>query len=135
VGSFASAIVAGLAGASLVGVALAASGAYDGRYHGDVTLTRGDEGVCGKASYQTTFTVVNGEFNIVWDPVHHIGVNVLVADDGSFSGSQQFNLGGGGKGPATASELKARGRIAGNVLDADVDGKACARHYHLPKIS
>jgi len=133
--SYAAAIAAGLASASLAGVALAASGAYDGRYNGDVTLTRGEEGVCGKASYQTTFTVVNGQFSIVYNQTHHIGVNLTAADDGSFSGSQQYNLSSAGKGNGTAEMLKASGHIAGNVLDADIEGRACARHYHLTKIS
>jgi hypothetical protein len=31
----------------------------------------------------------------------------------------------------TTQQLKAWGRIAGNVLEADIEGQACARHYHL----
>jgi hypothetical protein len=131
--SCAAAIAAGLASASLVGVALAASGGYDGGYHGEVTLTRGDEATCGKASYPTTFSVVNGQFSIVYNQTHHVGVNLTVADDGSFSGSQQYNLSSAGKGNGTAEMLKASGHIAGNVLDADIEGRACARHYHLTK--
>jgi hypothetical protein len=130
--SFASAIAAGLASASLAGVALAANGGYDGSYHGDVTLTRGDEGLCGKASYQVTYTIVNGQFSVVYNPARHVGVNVTVAADGSFSGSQQYNLN-----PNTnkAELLNVSGHIAGNVLDADLEGHNCARHYHLTKTS
>jgi hypothetical protein len=29
--------------------------------------------------------------------------------------------------------VKAEGHIVGNVLDADLDGMACGRHYHLTK--
>jgi hypothetical protein len=31
--------------------------------------------------------------------------------------------------------LKASGRIAGNVLEADIEGHSCTRHYHLTKTS
>jgi hypothetical protein len=127
------AIAAALGSASLGRVALAASSAYDGRYRGDVTLTRGDAGVCGSATYHTTYTVVNGQFSLVYNQAHHIGVNVTVADDGSFSGSQQYNLSSGAKN--AGGLVKASGHIAGNVLDADIEGNDCARHYHLTKAS
>ena len=60
---------------------------------------------------------------------NHIGVNVEVADDGSFSGNQLYSP----QGTRKTVQLNARGRIAGNVLEADIDGLACARHYHLTK--
>jgi hypothetical protein len=118
-------VAAGLASASLVGVAVAANGGYDGNYHGDVTVTRGDQGICGKLSYQVTYTVVNGHFDMVYDPAHHVGVNLEVQPDGSFSGSQIYMATGG----RSTTQLKASGRIAGNVLEADIEGLACARHY------
>ena len=127
--SYAMVVASGLAGAPLAGVAFAASAGYDGNYHGDVTVTRGDEGTCGKLSYQVTYTVVNGHFNMVYDPAHHVGVNLEVQPDGSFSGSQIYMATGG----RTTTQLKASGRIAGNVLEGDLDGFACARHYHLTK--
>ncbi|HEY7579655.1 MAG TPA: hypothetical protein VH855_18855 [Acetobacteraceae bacterium] len=111
--------------AGFAGPALAAG--YDGTYRGDVTLTRGDESICGKSAYQTAYTVVNGQFAIVYDNVHHVGVNLQVAPDGSFSGSQQYQAG------KQSSMVKASGRISGNVLDAQVEGHACARKYHLTK--
>jgi hypothetical protein len=119
---------AALLSASLAGFAGAALAAgYDGTYRGDVTLTRGDESICGKSAYQTTYTVVNGQFAIVYDNVHHVGVNLQVQSDGSFSGSQQYQAGN------QRSLVKASGRITGNVLDAQVEGQACARKYHLTK--
>ncbi len=123
--SYAMVVAAGLASASLVGVAVAANGGYDGNYHGDVTVTRGDQGICGKLSYQVTYTVVNGHFDMVYDPAHHVGVNLEVQPDGSFSGSQIYMATGG----RSTTQLKASGRIAGNVLEADIEGLACARHY------
>ena len=130
--SYAMVVAAGLASASLVRVALAATGGYDGSYHGDVTVTRGDQSMCGRLNYQVTYNVVNGHFDMVYDPTHHVGVNLEVAADGSFSGSQSYMPAPGGH--ATV-QLKAWGRIAGNVLEADLEGKGCARHYHLTKTS
>jgi hypothetical protein len=121
------AIAAALGTAQLSPGAYAASPGYDGAYHGDVTLTRGAESLCGKSSYPVTYTVVNGQFSIVYDNVHHVGVNLQVQPDGSFSGSQQYQAG------AQQSQVKASGRISGNVLDAQVEGVACARKYHLTK--
>jgi hypothetical protein len=119
---------AALISASLAGFAGAAHAAgYDGTYRGDVTLTRGDESLCGKSAYQTAYTVVNGQFAIVYDNVHHVGVNLQVQPDGSFSGSQQYQAG------KQSSLVKASGHITGNVLDAQVEGHACARKYHLTK--
>jgi hypothetical protein len=125
------AIVALGLGSLPTGVAFAANGGYDGRYHGDVTVTRGDERMCGKLSYEVTYTVVNGHFDMLYDPAHHVGVNLEVAADGSFSGTQSYipAVGAGNR----TQQLKAWGHIAGNVLEADIEGTGCARHYHLTK--
>ena len=116
---------------ALVGVpcvtALAGSAGFDGTYRGAVTRTRGDDSICGKASYQTSYTVVNGQFNMVYDNKHHVGVNIEIKPDGSFSGSQQYTVG------HQLSLVKVSGRIAGNVLDAQIEGEACARSYHMTK--
>jgi uncharacterized protein (DUF2147 family) len=124
-------VAAGLATASLVGSAIAATLGYDGKYRGDVTVTRGDEGMCGRLSYQVTYSVVNGHFDMLYDPAHHIGLNLEVASDGSFKGNQIYMPAPGGR---TTAQLKAWGRIADNVLEADIEGQGCARHYHLTKI-
>src|SRR5277367_4632133 len=121
-------VAAGLV-SSPAGVVLAANGGYDGSYRGDVTLTRGDQGTCGKASYQATYSVVNGQFSIVYDPAHHVGVNLVIEPDGSFSGTQTYMATSG----HSTTQLKASGRIAGNVLEGDTEGMACSRHYHLTK--
>jgi len=111
----------------LADVAIAASTGYDGAYRGTVTLTRGGESICGKSSYQVAYTVVNGQFNVVYDAAHHVGVNLQVQADGSFSGNQNYQVG------RQNSQVKASGRIAGNVLEAQVEGEACTRSYHLTK--
>ncbi len=123
------AIVAAGLGILPTGVALAANGGYDGSYHGDVTLTRGDQTTCGKASYQVTYTVINGQFSMLYDPAHHVGVNLVVEADGSFSGTQTYMATSG----HSTTQLKASGHIAANVLEADIEGMACSRHYHLTK--
>ena len=77
----------------MMGVALAASAGYDGVYRGDVTRTEAMSSICGKPSCETTVTVVNGQFSIVYDLSHHVGVNLQVQPDGSFSGSQLYTTG------------------------------------------
>lgn len=116
-----------LACLTMANAADAASAGYDGVYHGEVTRTRGDDSICGKASYQASYTVVNGQFSIVYDRSHNVGVNLQVQNDGSFSGSQLYTAG------RRQSQVRASGRIANNVLDAQVEGEACARSYHLTK--
>jgi hypothetical protein len=71
-------------------VAVAASAGYDGVYRGDVTRTRGDASICGKASSKVSYTVVNGQFSIVYDRTHHVGVNLEVQANGPLSGSQAY---------------------------------------------
>jgi hypothetical protein len=109
------------------GAAYAASAAYDGTYHGQATRTRGDDSICGKASYETEFTVVNGQFSIVYGANLHVAVNLVVQDDGTFSGNQIYRAG------SQQAMARASGRISGNVLEAAIEGAACARSYHLTK--
>ena len=84
--------------------------------------------ICGKAR-PVSYTVVNGQFSIVYDAAHHVGVNIQVQPDGSFSGSQAYLVGSGSR----QALVKASGRISGNVLEAQAEGQACARSYHLTK--
>lgn len=115
------------AAAFLVITGPAFAGGYDGTYRGTTTLTRGAESTCGKTEYPMTVSVVNGQFAIVWDPGRHVGINLSIQQDGSFSGNQQYTVG------KQTGELKASGRVAGNVLDATIDGQHCARGYHLTR--
>lgn len=109
--------------------ALAGSPGYDGVYKGDVTLARGTVGLCGKSPVTVTKQVVNGQFALVYDQPHNLGVNLDVQPDGSFNGSQLYVP----VGARQQSRITASGRIAGNVLDAHIEGDACARDYHLTK--
>ena len=119
----------GFACLPMVNGALAGSPGYDGVYKGEVTLTRGEAGFCGKKTISVTKQVVNGQFSLVYDQPHNIGVNLEVQADGSFSGSQQYIP----TGARQQSRVTASGRIAGNVLSAHIEGDACARDYHLTK--
>jgi hypothetical protein len=120
-------LAGGLACAAMMGVAVAANAGYDGVYRGTATLDRGDASVCGKATYPMSVTLVNGQFSIVWDPSRHVGVNLQTESDGSFKGTQMYTNG------KTQAQLKASGHIAGNALDAHVEGEYCSRNYHLTK--
>lgn len=120
-------VMACVAAISLADAAIAASPAYDGVYSGESTRTRGDESICGKSPNQVSYTVVNGQFSMIYDPAHHVGVNLVVQPDGSFSGDQAYIVGN------RQSRVKASGHIAGNVLTAQIEGDACARSYQLTK--
>ncbi len=109
------------------GVAAGAGAGYDGVYRGATTLDRGADPPCGKASYPMSVTLVNGQFSIVWDPSRHVGINLQVQTDGSFSGSQAYTNG------KRTAQLNASGHISGNALDAHVEGEYCSRNYHLTK--
>jgi hypothetical protein len=106
-------------------VAIAAG--YDGTYAGQVTLVRGDQSICGKSPLPVTKQVVNGHFDLVYDPAHHVGVNLEVQQDGSFSGDQAYMVG------SQRQQVRASGRVAGNVLQAHIEGLACSRDYNLTK--
>jgi hypothetical protein len=123
------AITAGVACLPLANGALAGSPGYDGVYKGEVTLTRGEAGFCGKSPMVVTKQVVNGQFSLVYDQPHNIGVNLEVQPDGSFSGSQVYFPAG----TRQQSRVTASGRISGNALTAHIEGDACARDYHLTK--
>jgi len=107
-------------------IALAANN-YDGTYVGQVTLTRGDQSICGKSSLPVTKQVVNGHFDLVYDPAHHVGVNLEVQPDGSFSGDQAYMYN------SQRQQVRASGRIGGNVLQAHIEGAGCSRDYNLTK--
>jgi len=74
--------------------ALAGSPGYDGVYKGQVTLTRGEAGFCGRSPIGVTKQVVNGQFSLVYDQSHNIGINLEVQPDGSFSGKPAICSGG-----------------------------------------
>lgn len=122
-------LATGLSCLPLANGAIAGSPGYDGVYKGEVTLARGEAGFCGKSPMVVTKQVVNGQFSLVYDQPHNIGVNLEVRPDGSFSGSQLYVP----TGARQQSRVSASGHIAGNVLDAHIEGDACARDYHLTK--
>lgn len=114
------------AGMSCSIMALAANN-YDGTYTGQVTLVRGDQSICGRSPLTVTKQVVNGHFDLVYDIPHHVGVNLEVQPDGSFSGDQVYMFN------SQRQQVRASGRIAGNVLQARIEGLACSRDYNLTK--
>ena len=127
-GAYAALVATFVAGTATLGVA--ATAGYDGVYRGTATLERGDASVCGKESYPMTVSLVNGQFSIVWDPNHHVGVNLQVQNDGSFNGTQQYTV---GSSRGTTAQLRASGHVAGNQLDAHVESQYCSRNYRLNK--
>lgn len=107
-------------------VASAGNG-YDGTYTGQITLTRGDHSMCGPSTQPASKQVVNGQFALLYDPAHHVGVNLTVQADGSFSGSQQYMY------LNRQEQVRASGRITGSLLAAHIEGAGCSRDYNLTK--
>jgi hypothetical protein len=116
-----------VATALLLAHATLAAGSFDGTYRGQAQLSRGVSPECGRDTVPLTVAVTNGQFTLVWDPQRHITVNVQVQPDGSFSGSRLYQI------ARHPTELKASGHIAGNVLDAEIEGQFCSRTYHLTR--
>ncbi len=114
-------------GLTVLPLVASAANNYDGTYTGQATLTRGDQSICGKSPIPVTKQVVNGHFDLVYDPTHHVGVNLEVQPDGSFSGDQLYQY------STQRQQVRASGRIAGNVLQAHMEGAGCARDYSLTK--
>jgi hypothetical protein len=105
----------------------AANGAnqFDGSYSGMRTTTRGGPPYCPTAQMRISTVVSNGQFSLSYSGV--VSVPATVAADGSFSGSAQYKYG------PTTSQAKLNGRIASNVLNAELEGGYCTYHYSLNK--
>ena len=124
------AIQCGFVSATVLALTVAGTafaGGYDGAYSGQITLTRGDQSLCGKSPISTTKQVVNGQFALVYDTAHNVGVNLQVQPDGSFSGTRRIRLAE----QRRLSKLLAVSRQT--YIEAEVEGYACARSYHLTK--
>jgi hypothetical protein len=104
-----------------------AAPSFDGRYRGEAKLSRGVSPQCGRDSVPTTVSVVNGQFTIIWDRQHNVSISLTLQPDGSFAGSQQYQI---ARHPVP---LKASGHVTGNVLEAEIEGQFCSRTYHLAR--
>ncbi len=93
----------------------------------DHPVGRGASSMCGAETQPSTKQVVNGQFSLVYDAAHHVGVNLTVQPDGSFSGSQQYMY------MSRQEQVRASGKIAGNVMTAHIEGAGCSREYSLKK--
>jgi hypothetical protein len=103
----------------LLPVAAPAASQFDGRYVGQSTLTRGAPPTCSPPG-NTTWTVTDGNVS------HKYGVASITADvgpDGSFSASEKYMHG------RRADFATMTGHIAGDALEADIEGYACKYHY------
>jgi hypothetical protein len=121
------AIVTAAVGVACLSSIASAGNEYDGTYTGQITLSRGASSMCGAETQPSTKQVVNGQFSLVYDAAHHVGVNLTVQPDGSFSGSQQYMY------MSRQEQVRASGKIAGNVMTAHIEGAGCSREYSLKK--
>lgn len=109
-----------------VGTNAIASSPFDGVYTGQLTNTRGGDTAgspCG-SSHGITVTVKDAQFTYVHNRQKGVVVNLGIASNGSFSGSQTW-----GKG----LEVRVAGEITGDTLAADEDSSSCHFHWSLKK--
>jgi hypothetical protein len=104
-----------------------AAGTFDGTYKGvqRVTRTNNSEQCNALAKDNLAVVVRDNHFKRGW---YETVLDVGVAADGSFHESARFTI---GKGRQAVVQID--GRIAGNVLEADIGTEGCAAHMALTK--
>ena len=110
----------GLAG---VGPALSAENAFDGVYTGKRVLTKGSGPTC-PSEDDVSVTIHGGVLTFTNSALRDFSIGFDPHPDGSF-GEIHTDIGG--------SFVLIRGRIVGDVLDADVTSSACEHHWHLKR--
>jgi hypothetical protein len=98
--------------------------AFDGNYTGKRVLTNGDPAACAPREDSVSVTIGDGVLTFTNSELKNYTIGFDPRPDGSFH-QLSVDLDG-----ATAD---IRGRIVGNVLDADVTNTPCVHHWHLEK--
>jgi hypothetical protein len=107
------------------GPAPAAEHSFDGVYTGKRLLTKGSTSMC--PAEEDVSAMIHGEvMTFSNSALQKVGMGFHPRQDGSFSQLYE-DIGG--------AYVIIRGRIVGDVLDADVTQNPCAYHWHLKKQS
>jgi hypothetical protein len=107
------------------GPAPAAEHSFDGVYTGNRLLTKGSALMC-PAKEDVSATIHGETLTFTTSGLKKFGMGFHPRQDGSFSQLYE-DIGG--------AHVIIRGRIVGDVLDADVTQDPCAYHWHLKKQS
>jgi hypothetical protein len=101
----------------------ATADAFDGTYIGKRTLTKGDPGACVRQE-DVSVTINPGTLTFTDSTLKKYTIGFELDPDGSF---RELHVGLGG------ALVDIQGRIAANILDADVTNATCEHHWHLQK--
>ena len=118
--------------ASALGLCLAVAGSpalgaehtFDGDYSGKRVLTKGSAGSDCPAEDDVSVTIHGETLTFTNSALKKFGIAFYPRQDGSF-GSTYTDKGG--------DVVLIRGRIVGDVIDADVTNPPCEHHWHLKK--
>ena len=116
--------ICGMIGLAVAAPALGAD-AYDGAYAGTRVLTKGPDQTC-PAKEDVSVTVRGETLTFTNGSLRNETIMFAPRQDGSFG---LISAGTGG------SAVLIRGRIVGNVLEADASNGPCEHHWHLEKQS
>jgi hypothetical protein len=111
----------------MIGLAITAptlaADAYDGSYSGARVLTKGPDQTC--PAREDVSLIIHGE-TLTFTNRSWLNETIMFVphQDGSFG---QISADAGG------SAVIIRGRVTGNVIDADVTNGPCEHHWHLTK--
>jgi hypothetical protein len=110
---------------AFTGPAPAAEHSFDGVYTGKRLLTKGSAPMC-PAEGDVSVTIHGEALTFANSALQEVVMGFHPRQDGSFSQVYE-DIGG--------AYVSIRGRIVGDVLDADVTQNPCAHHWHLKKQS
>ena len=103
---------------------LSAENTFDGDYTGKRVLTKGSADPTCPAEDDVSVTIHGETLSFTNSAARNIGVGFYPRQDGSFH--QTYASAGG-------AAVDIRGRVTGDVIDADVKNPPCEYHWHLNK--
>jgi hypothetical protein len=112
-----------MVGLAVVGPALRAENEFDGVYTGKRVLTKGSGPTC-PTEEDVSVTIHGATLTFTNSALRNFAMGFVPHPDGSF-GEIYTDIGG--------ASVLIRGRIVGDVLDADVSDGPCEHHWHLTR--
>lgn len=105
------------------GPVLRAESTFNGVYTGERVLTKGSGPTC-PTGENVSVTIQDGELTFTNSVLQNFALGFDPHPDGSFT-ETYMDVGG--------AVVYIRGRIVGDLLDADVTSASCEHHWHLKK--
>jgi hypothetical protein len=112
-----------MVGLAVVEPALRAENEFDGVYTGKRVLTKGSGPTC-PTEEDVSVTIYGATLTFTNSALRNFAMGFVPHPDGSF-GEIYTDIGG--------ASVLIRGRIVGDVLDADVSDGPCEHHWHLTR--